>query len=693
MQQFRSVLIIFILITFHVHGQNADYSVFQISSSNSRKWIAFKDNNQMLYGTIADNIYDLLKERNAVVEKINTKADWENYRIELKNRIFGPLERLKKTPLNAKVTGRIKQKTFTVEKILFESHPGFFVTGCMFIPHKRQKPAPAVIYVSGHSQLSFRSKTYQHIILNLVQKGFIVFAFDPIGQGERLQYPDPETNRSTIGGPTTEHSYAGAQTLLTGTALSDYFIRDGVRAIDYLATRKEVDMKRIGLTGRSGGGTQTAMIAAYDERIYAAAPECYITNFKRLFQSIGPQDAEQNMYHAVKKGFDFPDYFHLRCPRPSLIVTTTRDFFSIQGARETFAEAKRSYTAFGLPENMEITESYGVHESTKENREAVYAFFQKHLNLPGDSSDEEVTVFKPEELWATTTGQVVTALNSKTVFDLNKEYFKIEKIPADKLKQTVKEISGTELNYKLTSAVFTGKLINEQYVIEKYFLENNKNHFALPVWVVKTPGTKSEKLLLWLTPNGKQSIPDKKALTVFLKKGYTIVTADMPGTGELHDPDFKGDGYVQKVPFNYTFGAMLAGKSITGIIAGHIGLLMQFVAKINTSSLPVYACIENEMASPFLHFTAFEYPFSKTVLIHPPLQNRDLISEKFYNPKTAFYTPPGSLPFYDNRKLLTFLPQNSFKIVKAAGQTEKDDLSSSFILDIINFFENSIDEK
>ena len=678
----RSILGIFILIAFQLQGQNADQSVFQVSNSSSRKWTAFKNNDEMLYKTIAADIYNLLKERDAKVEKLNTKEEWENYKIELKNKIFGSLNKFKKTPLNAEITGKIKRKTFTVEKIVFESHPGFFVTGCMFIPKKRQKPAPAVIYVSGHSAIAFRSKTYQHIILNLVQKGFIVFAYDPIGQGERLQYPDPETNRSKIGGPTTEHSYAGAQTLLAGTSLSDYFIWDGVRAVDYLATRKEVDMKRIGLTGRSGGGTQTAMIAAYDDRIYAAAPECYITNFKRLFQSIGPQDAEQNMYHAVKKGFDFPDYFHLRAPKPSLIVTTTRDFFSIQGARETFAEAKRSYSALGHTENMEMTESYGVHESTKENREAVYAFFQKHLNLPGDSTDKDVTAFSPKELWATETGQVVTALHSKTVFDLNKEYFKKEEVQPDKLRQTIKEISGTSPDRKLTSAVFTGKLIKENYVVEKYFLENDKNSFALPVWVVKAPGTSAGKILLWLTPKGKQNILKEKILTSFLSKGYTIISADMPGTGELHDPGFKGDGYVQNVPFNYTFGAMLAGKSITGIIAGQIDLLMQFVSRLNTRRLPVDALIEKEITSPFLHFTAFKAPFSRIVFQEPMLHNRELLEQRYYDPLRAFYTVPGSLPFYENSDLLQYLPDNSFKILYHS-KNEKDHTQ-----EIIDFLEN-----
>ena len=686
MLQIKLLFGFLILISFYSQGQNADYSVFQVSNSKNRKWIAYRDNDQMLYKTISNEIYDLLKEREEQVSQLHTKYDWEKYRNELRARIFSSMDKFTKTPLNAKVTGIIKKNGFRTEKILFESHPGFYVTGCLFIPKKRQKPSPAVIYVSGHTDLSFRNDTYQHVILNLVKKGFIVFAIDPIGQGERLQYPDKKTNKSKIGGPTTEHSYAGAQTLLTGTSLSDYFIWDGVRAIDYLATRKEVDMNRIGITGRSGGGTQTAMIAAYDERIQAAAPECYITNFKRLFQSIGPQDAEQNPYHAVELGFDFPDYFHLRAPKPSLIVTTTLDFFSQQGARETFKEAKRSYSAFGKPGNIMMTEDYGSHESTRKNREAVYAFFQKALDLPGDSTDEDIETFAPKELRVTKTGQVVTSLNSKTVFDLNREYFSKTATPPGNLRETIKRISGMEADLKLTSAVFTGMIPGEKYNINKYFLENDKNGFALPVWVVKTPQTTGGKILVWLNPEGKDKLADRDLLNKFIDNGFTVVSADMPGTGELHDPGFKGDGFVKNVPFNYTFGAQLAGKSIPGIIADNIDLLMQFVKSINPDDKPVYAFIEKEMASPLLHYTALKDPFQKILFFRPLTSNKPLTEEKYYDPKQAFYVAPGSLPFYDIKEMLSLLPENSFKIVHPVEETDASHPQPLNENEVIDFF-------
>jgi cephalosporin-C deacetylase-like acetyl esterase len=342
MKQQLIIFSILILSIFQLVAQEPSKSVFY-SAGNNRPWILYQNNNQALYKIITNEAFTLLEQREQHVKNLSTKADWTNYQNELKRKFGSSLAKFQKTPLNAKVTGKLERENFTVEKIIFESHPGFYVTAAMFIPKKLTKPAPAVIYCSGHTELGFRSDVYQRVMMNLVEKGFVVFAFDPIGQGERLQYVDPQTGKSKVGGSTTEHSYAGIQTLLTGTSLSDYFTWDGVRAIDYLETRKEVDAKRIGITGRSGGGTQSALIAAYDERVYAAAPECYITSFKRLLQSIGPQDAEQNPYHFIKNEMDHADFLHIRAPKPSLIITTTHDFFSQQGARETFAEVQKSY--------------------------------------------------------------------------------------------------------------------------------------------------------------------------------------------------------------------------------------------------------------------------------------------------------------------------------------------------------------
>ena len=677
-----SILCFFV---FQLIAQEPSKSVFY-SAGNNRPWILYQNNNQALYKIITNEAFTLLEQREQHIKTLITKDDLTNYQNELKRKFGASLAKFQKTPLNAKVTGKLERENFTVEKIIFESHPGFYVTAAMFIPKKMQKPAPVVIYCSGHTELGFRSDVYQRVMINLVEKGFVVFGFDPIGQGERLQYFDPQTGKSKVGGSTTEHSYAGVQTLLTGTSLSDYFIWDGVRTIDYLETRKEVDTKRIGITGRSGGGTQSALIAAYDERVYAVAPECYITSFKRLLQSIGPQDAEQNPYHFIKNGMDHADFLHIRAPKPALIITTTHDFFSQQGALETFAEVQKSYAAFGSAENIQFTEDFGKHESTKNNRETLYAFFQKHLQLPGDNSDHEIKPFSVEELWCTTTGQIRTSLKGETVFSLNRKYFKEEKVAQNKLKAKIAETAGIDFSRKLTAAVFTGKITAENFEVKKYFLENDKKDYALPVYVISKPNSKTTKNMVWLPEEGKEKILDSPLLAEFLNGGYTIISADLPGIGELNDPTFRGDGFIQKVPFNYTFGANLVGKSIAGIQAEAIDLLVQFIQK-DFPGTETDEFSEGIMSSPLLYYSVLKNSFNKTVLLNPLESNLSLIQTEHYSPKLAFGVVPGSLPLYDFKDLISLLPANSVKIinpVNALGEKSENILKEAEFLEFLN---------
>ena len=643
MKQIISLLLVFTISSSFIVAQENNPSVFD-SHGRFKNWILFDNHQTALYDIITNKAFELIDKRTKEVAKLTTEEDWKIYKNNLNEKVFASLNNYEKTPLNAKVTGKIERENFSVEKIIFESHPNFYVTGCLFIPKKRQNPSPAIIYCSGHTDLAFRSETYQQVILNLVEKGFIVFGLDPIGQGERLQYVDPETGKSKIGSSTKEHSYAGVQTLLTGTSLADYFIWDGVRTVDFLLTRKEVDPTRIGITGRSGGGTQSAMIAAYDERIYAAAPECYITTFKRLLQSIGPQDAEQNMYNAIKLGFDHPDYLHLRAPKPCLIITTTHDYFSQQGARESFAEAQKSYAAFGKQENLEFTEDFGVHESTQKNRETMYAFFQKHLQNPGESKDKEVEKFKPDELWVTPTGQLQTSLKGETVFTLNQKYYSKKELTKFEVREKIKELCGVEFNRNLTAAVYTGKYFTEQTEIDKYFLENDKNDFVLPLYLIKNKNPNG-KTLIWLSPNGKNSITGHPHLNHYINEGFNMVTADLPGTGELHDPEFAGDGFIQGVPFNYTFGANLVGKSIPGIHAEAIDLIVQFIQN-EFKNDEIHAISEGEFSTALIAYASLKKIFSKVELKSPTMFNKSILQTEFYNPAETYNLCPGILSYF-----------------------------------------------
>ncbi|GAB2785874.1 hypothetical protein GCM10027275_32860 [Rhabdobacter roseus] len=166
-----------------------------------------------LYKHLYSHASEQLEERRGAVEKLQTKADWQRRQAWVKAQLaeaMGPFPA--KTPLNPVVTGTLDREKCTVEKLYFESRPGYFVTAALFLPKNRSGKVPAILYCSGHSPVGFRADVYQHTILNYVEKGFIVLAFDPIGQGERRDYRDVADKSA----PTKEHSYAGVPSFIAG---------------------------------------------------------------------------------------------------------------------------------------------------------------------------------------------------------------------------------------------------------------------------------------------------------------------------------------------------------------------------------------------------------------------------------------------------------------------------------------------
>lgn len=643
------------------------------------KWLHFSDAPNALYHHLSGQAYELLEKRSDAIARLHTLSDWQERQAWLRETLLdvvGPFP--EKTPLNPKILRNIDKQSYRIEHIVFESQPGFYVTSSLFIPAGLKGKAPAVIYCSGHAGEGYRSNTYQHVILNLVKKGFIVFAFDPVGQGERLEYFDPNTGKSAVGGPTKEHSYPGAQAFITGSSQAQYMIWDGIRAVDYLLSRKEVDADRIGITGRSGGGTQSAYIAALDERIHAVAPENYITNFTRLLQSIGPQDAEQNLPAAIMRGLDHADLLAVRAPKPALMIATTGDFFNIQGARETAKEVSKIYHAYGKPEHFTMVEDDAGHASTQKNREALYAFFQNHLDNPGTSEDEEVMLPSPEELQVTSTGQVSTSLGGETVFSLNRQEAaqRISTLQASRknlnphlssVLTSAQHLSGYQAPTGVDEPVFTGRIQREGYVIEKYFLQGKDDH-VVP-YLLMIPDKPNQKAMLYLHPAGKsaEAAADGQ-LAWFVSRGFTVLAPDLPGVGEVGNENAGGDSNIEGTSYNLWFNAMLIGKSIVGVQATDVVRLTRLL-KEKAGADQVYGVAIQAMAPVLLHAAAFDQTLAHIALIEPYASYRSVVMDRFYNPAFIPGTVPGALKAYDLPDLAASLAPRKLMIVDVTNGT------------------------
>src|SRR5262249_8417839 len=240
-------------------------------------------------------------------------------------------------------------------------------------------------------------------------------------QGERLDYLDRATGKPRVRPGTQQHSMTGLPCLLTGECLARYFLWDGIRALDYLLTRKEVDPRRIAVAGNSGGGTHAGMLAAIEPRIATSISSCWFTSWSTVWRGQGPQDGEQLLPSLLAKGLDYPDFALSIAPRPLLIESAVRDFFPIEGARATYREAKTFYAALGQPDSIAQFEYDDEHGWFRPRREAAYRWLeQRFLDREAKPEDADLKVARPEELRATPSGQIAVSLPGETVLSLNR---------------------------------------------------------------------------------------------------------------------------------------------------------------------------------------------------------------------------------------------------------------------------------
>lgn len=626
------------------------------------RWFQWADARNFLQSHLNSLAFEQLQARRQQIATLKTAEDWKRRQAEVRRileEIVGPFP--EKTPLNPRVLGRVEKRGYRIEKLVFESRPNFFVTACLFLPSGGSGPRPAILNVIGHTDIAFRAPSYQQLLLNLVQKGFVVLAMDPIGQGERLQYYDPQLGRSLVGRPTQEHSYLGKQCFLVGSSAAHYFTWDGIRAIDYLVSRPEVDPARIGVTGISGGGTQTSYVAALDERVLAAAPTCYICGFQRLLESIGPQDAEQNFNRGLARGIDHADLLEVRAPRPTLVTATTRDFFSIQGARETVAEARRAFEALGAPDHLSLVEDDHVHGYTRKIREAIYRFFQEHLRHPGNPAEEEVELLSREELRVTPTGQLIDSLGGQTVYTLNRlqgrerfrELEQRRQHPEQHLSQVpsrVREISGYQPPEPVAGVVFRGRYRRAGYVIEQYVMEGKG---ILPFLFFLPEGVPRPPALLYLHPQGKSAAAEPGGeLEQLAREGYAVLAPDLSGCGEWGEVDER-----------VTFLGVQTGRSLVGIRAGEIVRSVQFLkSRADVDGTRITALARGGMAIPLLHAALFDPSIRRLALVDPLISFRSVVEHRFYTIPFADLVP-NALTAYDLPDLQACLAPRSLLLI------------------------------
>ena len=338
------------------------------------------------YDAILKDVIAADKMADAKWCSLKSSAEYETYRQELHAKYLSAVGGLKfeRTPLNAKIVATIPRKGYKIEKVLFESRPGVYVTGLLYLPDNPKFKAPykAIILTCGHSGNGKGSIDYQRGCVQGVEQGFAVLIYDPISQGEREQVPG-----GRCCGP---HNHYGALAALLGQSTAQMRLWDGMRVIDYLYTRDDIRKDGVGCMGNSGGGTMTSLLESMDPRIIAGCPSCYVTTLRDVCSRIGPQDAEQNIFGQLAFGLNHAGYV-LMGGNAVRMHCCFNDFFWIEGSRATYEVVKKTVKNCGLDATRYgMTDVPGPHGWKESTRTSTIQWMRRWL--AGDTTTPPVDV-------------------------------------------------------------------------------------------------------------------------------------------------------------------------------------------------------------------------------------------------------------------------------------------------------------
>lgn len=341
--------------------------------------------------------------------EVTTPTAARAYCDEVKRRAracLGPLP--ERTPLKAAVIGQLLREGYRIEKVTLESRPGVLVTANLYVPANIDRPAPAVLGTCGHSEEGKAAPLYQQFCQRLAKAGFVVLIYDPINQGERDQYHGL-VDREAVRGCVAAHNMMGKQMELVGDWFGAWRLWDGIRCLDYLLSRPEVDHARVGVTGNSGGGTMATWLFAADDRFTMAAPSCFITTFLHNLENEEPADVEQYPPGAVAQGLEMVDFLLGRAPAPLILLGQRNCFFDRRGFGQAADEARRIYALLGAEDKFASFLGAHSHGFYADNQVAMVRFFAQQAGQGAIAVPEADEPLSSETLWATPAGQVLLA--------------------------------------------------------------------------------------------------------------------------------------------------------------------------------------------------------------------------------------------------------------------------------------------
>ena len=554
-----------------------------------------------------------------------------------------------RTPLNARVTGSFERPGYRLEKVVYESRPKFFIPANLYTPTTGKPPYPGVLFQMGHSPNGKAYDSYQRCCQGLARLGYMVLAFDPMGQGERIYYPNPSGRTTRRSSTDDEHTHPGKQMLLQGDTATRLQAWDAVRSLDYLAAHPMVDPKRLASTGQSGGGTLTMLLIAADSRL-ATAVVCSGNTENVACANFNPpgstDDAEQDFVASGPAGFDRWDTLYPMAPKPLLITVSDKDFFGtyspsyISNGWEEYQKLKRVYARLGRPENLAWGDTPLPHGLSYDTRLQIYSWFARHLKgetLP--VTVEPPTQPEPDEtLSVSESGSMVRSFGSETPFSLNQGRAPVRTpMPLDRLlgvDRPAAAIHATVLRRVPSSGV-------DVEVIEV----PSSAPVWLPAWLfLAKQADASKPVVLVLDPMGRiVRWQENEAYQNLARKGYAICAADVRLTGDLAPEFGRGNPRYTRShqgEEDYSWSSMILGKPLVGQRTTDIlALAAALRAHPALRGRKLHVAASGRLTIPALFAAALDPGIDSLYLAGPLVSFRSVVDTEEFNVPFASFAP------------------------------------------------------
>ncbi len=567
--------------------------------------------------------------------------------------IGGPLER---TPLRTRTTGTFQREGYRVENLIYESRPGFHIAANLYIP-AGTGPFPGVLFQMGHSRNGKAYTSYQKCCQGLARLGYLVLAFDPMGQGERVYYPQANGNMTRLASSDDEHTLPGRQLLLVGSTSTQIQLWDAVRSLDLLVAHPLCDPKRIASTGQSGGATLTMLLAAVDDRLTTAVI-CSANTENIACPGFNPpgstDDAEQNLIDGGTLGIDRWDLLYPFAPKPMLSLVSARDFFGtyspnyLVNGREEFAHLARVYGLLNASEKVAWEELPLPHALSYASRMRVYNWFEKWLKgSDRNIAAEPATAPEADEkLYASKTGNVVRDLGGKTPLALARD-----RLQTATTRATAIEIEQMLRVDRVPVSAFT--IVSKVPAPAGIRIEAAETASVpgvhLPAWLFH-PATEdaSKAALLFADAGGRAARWDEGSLYQNLAaRGHFVCAADVRGIGDLR-PEYprgaQGHASSHVSEENYAWAGLALGKPLVGQRVSDLLALIGSMRKAAPKRRLILAAT-GRMCIPALFAAALEPAVDAAWLHQDALSYRKLLESEEYSEPLANFLPGVLLRF------------------------------------------------